>query len=1024
MVGYGGGISGKKKFQIGWDEPLHEQQRQLEIRYAGLRDSRDGAVFFVEHGLDDDEVEDLTGRVRDALREHSLESGWWDMHSLPLIVAATEIGYRYRGSGTNFWPVLEEDLGVGLTGASRERVRDLFVSASERYRGAQPPGTPWAKAFHLIAWPITHALLPHEFHRPLATALANLRGSVAGFDDRSLYRAVRAAAAEGSSRFETFLDNSELVVSVARSLLGEGTSDLSPTAMERIAIDLRADNVARRSLDLARRMQRVARRREPPQPTPSKPLRLMRGTLQIRVRDGGLALEASFPALDSEFAQSMRRALRQRRYTPRLWGVTNPIPSDQILSGLPFTLKLGSIPAEDAPVFQDLAELNVDDEVLRTLAAFELTLSVPAVFRVNAEGDTAQLVRGTEISGFREYLVLTDELWRSEGPFTALGTVGPYNCYRVVPRSHESVQLLEGLGYRVRFGISITVAGDPPLANSSDEGPSFYVGDSILIVPKQSYPDGLRIGLGEDVVSTDSQIVHLSVPEGRFSLRLSSGDETREISFKGVRTELPVYVPLCHIDLHSSETTIQALLNGSFTFVVDGRAPLAGLRLVMELEAAGTHHVVAGSIGALPQVVTLDAEPWATLLEDVTRDLLQSVNEARLTVRVGHLATRSWVLERKVRPCWWEFDENGNASLKNETGNLRFGEVLADAPFLPPRAMSGTLGSEARLLVPVGLQGIEYGSAELSTTLCLSPAQTTLTVYQGSKPDLQRRRRGKGNGIGLQDLVEAYLRWSLAESEHLIAEFKRRQISTELDKWLAELCCGREWARRELDRTVINPWGRLVEVCQETRLGLDSYVELSSGDEHRVLEIAVAKIQEGLPDLWVYMDTEYKLSAEDYEMLDDACISAYEELSRSYEQLGEKQLGSRIGEGDPSADSSPGAWAAVLKQVNQEMELSGLAEMLLPTNRASELVGIDIAMMSLDDLTRELALWLRGARKALVGSPPSEDLVKGSLALWIEPEVAVDLDWRGAIDTLMVDRLVARAVRYVALRARRVKRGA
>ena len=1003
---------------------MKEQQKQLEGRYADLRDARNGVVFFIEHGLDSGELEDVSGGVRAALREHALESGWWDMHGLPLVVAATEIGYRYRGSGTNFWPVLEEALGVQLNGASRERVRDLFVAASERYRGAQPPGTPWAKAFHLIAWPITHALLPQEFHRPLAVALSNLRGSVAGFDDPSLYRAVRAAAAEGSARFATFLDNADLVIPVARSLLGEGTSDLSQGVMERIAIDLRADNVARRSLDLARRMQRVARRREPPQPKPSRPNRLIRGTLQIRVWEGELALEASFPTLDPELGQSLRRALRQRRYAPRLWGVTNPIPSDQFLSGLPFTFKLASIPADEAPVFLDISELNIDDDLLRVLASFELRLSAPAVFKVSVEGDTAELVRGTEISGFREYWLLTDETWRPEDFISLLGTVGPYNCYRLVPRIDEARHLLEGLGYRVRFGISVAVAGDPPLSKAFDESRVFYVGDSVLMVPKEEYPEGLRVEVGESSILTKAGMIHLTVPEGRSSVRISNDDEWKQLSFEGVREHPAEDSALCRIDLHSSEMTIQALLNGSFTFIVDGVAPLAGLRMVMELEAGGNNYVVAGRLSALPQVVTFDTEPWATLLDDETLDVLHSVGGAKLTVRVGALATRSWLLERKVRPCWWEFDANKNVRLISETGELAFGEVLASTPYLPPSSELRSRDSETRLLAPVDLQRAEYGSAGLSATLCLSPAQTTLTQYQGSKPELQRRRRGKGNGIGLEDLVEAYLRWSLAESQHLIAEIKRRQIASELDSWVVELCCGRNWARREVDGLVVNRWDHLVEVCQETRLGLDSYVELSNDDERRVLEIAVTRIQQVFPNLWAYMDTAYELRPDDYAALDDACIYAYEELARNYQDRGEKQLGSRIAEGDPSADSSPEAWDAALKQVHQEAGLYGLAEMLLPTDRASELVGIDISMMSLDDMARELDLWLRAGQKALVRNPPTGEMLRASLALWTEPEIAVDLDWRGVIDTLTVDRPIARAVRYLALRVRRVKRGA
>ncbi|MEZ4447726.1 MAG: hypothetical protein R3B72_52100 [Polyangiaceae bacterium] len=117
---------------------MMDLQRHLRERFGQLRDSRRGAVFFVEHGLGGAELDDLRADVRASLRVHPLESGWWDQHDLPLLVAATEVGYRYQGSGTDFWPRLEEELDFGLPAESRQRIKDLFVRAVELYRGRAP----------------------------------------------------------------------------------------------------------------------------------------------------------------------------------------------------------------------------------------------------------------------------------------------------------------------------------------------------------------------------------------------------------------------------------------------------------------------------------------------------------------------------------------------------------------------------------------------------------------------------------------------------------------------------------------------------------------------------------------------------------------------------------------------------------------------------------------------------------------------------------------------------------------------
>lgn len=312
-------------------------QRHLFERFCALRDARRSAVFFVEHGLQVDELDTLKSCVRSSLQSYPLESGWWDQHDLPLLITATEVGYRYRGSGTDFWPVLEEELRVELPAPSRQRIKDLFVRAAERLRGACPPATDWAQAFHLIAWPITHALLPVEFHRPFAMTLAKLRASVGEADDDTLYRAVLAAAPFPSARFTTLLRDAALIVSLTRCLLAQGSNELSGEIIDRLSDDLEADDVARRDVAVARSIQRASRSTGGALLVPT--VSEIRGAFQLRRFNGAMILEAVFPPLEPDAANRLRSSLRRRRFSPRLWGVTARVTSDQLLSGLPFAIK-------------------------------------------------------------------------------------------------------------------------------------------------------------------------------------------------------------------------------------------------------------------------------------------------------------------------------------------------------------------------------------------------------------------------------------------------------------------------------------------------------------------------------------------------------------------------------------------------------------------------------------------------------------------------------------------------------------
>ena len=105
------------------------------------------------------------------------------------------------------------------------------------------------------------------------------------------------------------------------------------------------------------------------------------------------------------------------------------------------------------------------------------------------------------------------------------------------------------------------------------------------------------------------------------------------------------------------------------------------------------------------------------------------------------------------------------------------------------------------------------------------------------------------------------------------------------------------------------------------------------------------------------------------------------------------------------------------------IELRDLAELLLPSDGAQRLMALDVASMSVDDVADELDGWAKASRAAFSGRPPSRDVLRAAYALWVEPEMALDMDWRGALSPLCSERTMARAVRFLALKARQARRG-
>lgn len=1011
---------------------MFDVQRRLTERFSTLRDGRTGPVFFIEHGLSKAEALELRDVVGEAARANPLQSSWWRANPLPLIVAATEAGYSYRGTGTDFWPNLQSSLQIDIRTEGRQHVRDLFVAAALKFRGAKPPTTPWTEAFCLIAWPITHALVPVEFHRQLSAALAHLHSDIQVLDDDRLQRAVQTATRHPSVRFESFLDDHRLAVPVIRALLGSSPGEISEDTVARIDTDLKADRDARLDIAVAMRRQQRLRTHSVREMKP-KELDLQYGLLQLRINKTGLlALEAAFPGLPVSELQELRRILRRHRCTFKLWGVTARIPSEQLFSGLPFPLRLTSVPVLGSPLLPTLDTLGLDSQKLAILESLRLDFKPPIVFSGNSEEGTARMVLGKEISTSRACWMLMEKQHSNQfAHLRSFSELGPLVCYELDLQEKASIEILRTLGYRIRHPFSVLIAGAPPLENHT-EVPRFLVGDERIIVPRLEENSALEVNIGSERILLNGDLARVRVPEGEHVLELSSEHASRRDHFKGSEAAVRETKPICWIDLRVDEKSVSVLLESKIALRVDGLGPLEDLILTLELEVGTRRSEVSFPLGPLPQIILHDSEPWQTLIDEGTREhILHTSQPVFLHAHVGNLAEESWTFNRRIRSCWWVKSPEG-LSLESELGQLDYGMVGVDSPAAcPVQELLGST-SEGILFAPLNLDEANYGQEATFATYFTAPETIKLIAPSIIRPILRRSLRGSNGALGIQDLAEARLRWSLAESETITAEFRRHQVVKQLDQWLAVLTCGSEWAKREdsMQAQFNDLWQLFSKKCLANDLFLKELVRLTEQVKRELIQQSVVEIQRTIPDLWTRIDppkeSSYHINRSflddaDYLLLKRACATAYGKLADHHRDAKRNDLADLIESVKPGA--KPELWDEIFSGVLSGSELEELGELLLPTDTAQSLMSLDLTVMSLGELAEEFHRWALDSRRALVGELPSVDIFRAVLAFWISPELALSLDWRIAMSILLKDRAIARAGRYLSLRARDPRQG-
>lgn len=985
------------------------------------RDRDESPVYFIEHGLTGEELDSLSHQVSAFCKDYPISLPIWRDRYFPLIILATEVGYNYRGPGNDFWSRLEEVLSSPVSIADRQALSELFRKAAESYNGAVPIKTPWTTNFPHIAWPITHALLPVEFHRPLSQALLRVTPrSVDFLNKESLYTALKFASRElGGVRFQSLINDKTLLLSLSCHFLKiEGQEPtVSKNILIRITRDLRRDKTAARNIDLAHRQSKTTSKTSgtSKKKKDDKAHPLM-GNLYLRNHDyGKITLEALMPSFSIDAVNDLQGVIRKRKVNLRLWGVSNRLTRDNIVG---YPIGMNRFPDDEElanGVLLNPESLPVKATTLRELHRVQFNITPPIIFRERESNILASQHHGDTCTEGQIYWLLTNEPVEQSQGIGVIGKLGEMTCARVDLKYDKGLSLLKETGLKVRRSTSYQWVGAPPCSYDSAI-PEFYPSDNVILSLTKIPNEGVHfLGSGEKVpLYLDSPcFVDFQNDIGDHSFTLSSEGSPSEYRYR-IKEEVKSG-DLCWASIEGEDLSLQSLLSGGVTLRIDGVAPFDGLRVTLSLMAEEEISSCTIHIPPLPVVIKPNDKIWARLLSEQAQETLKTKSIVKLKAVVGNQAITEWVLERRLKPCWWE-KKDSSLRLVTESGYIPLGVIMATNPTASPLQTYVDDG-EGFLKIPVKSRGDVIEPETEFEGIFITPTSLDLRLPKIHQPRISRTREsGSGDSLGVEQLITALLRWRLSEGENLIAEIRRKQIALELERWMVRVLCGDKWANLEEQRRRYSAptiWESLIEQCRQEKVGFDTDISISKVDEEVIGRYAEKELQESVPDLWLHMSAG-EVPGSYYEELDLAFGRAYEVLAANHRSAGRVYIGEELEDADPGYDAED--WDKVLFEAQKASLLHEFAELIIPTDGAEELVNLDYGQMHLEDLINEVQFWRGNYQAALQGKNWSRDEIDACLSIWLHPVRVIKTPWRSACERFATDRWTCRAIRYVALR--------
>lgn len=824
---------------------LDHWQGRLEAHFAALaqtRRERGLPVFALEHGLDQDGRNHIAALLHAQLRSASRLGDYW----LVWVVYAAELGYDYDGA--EYWPSFESRTPLWTLRGDRRQLRGWFSRFHDKYAGLKPTGA-WADWFSIIAWPITHALLPKDLQSQLAQTLYALRYQLSGrIEERpsAIGRYVAKSSSEGSSRFRNFLEQEEIAGRIILALLG-GRSDevqhsIHPLTLERIVKDLEQIRNAREWLRDARRAVETAQmqglatssRADSPgrpkdvadQKTKLPALSVSPHLMLRRTGDQEWIAVLELPSFReiADRSPEIGQFLRQKRCT--VSGSVGTLPAGWLLGGQQ-RRTLSSWPPNDQP----LVRFDRPNPLLEHLLQSEVRLTTGPLwlFRIGADGLAHEVV-GRFVRPSNRYIVVSRTRLTHSPLFSPVSVKcdGIFAQQIMLPEYLTESQIagLRAIGLSIAQTIRIWPVG---LAARSWDGEGFsewLEGEAPCFALEHDHPvekfevflnnqPALQLPPARHGAPTFFKLSPLRTGHYTIHVRVvGASDSTSEAPPKvmdgyvtlSVRAPRPwISGTIGHSGLVVTaapvEPTIDQFWEGDVRLQVlgpNGRQ----VNLRVELLNSGGSNLLSENISTLPLPVTAenwvrtcatflrkDRDPWAFL----------AASSGNLVVEGDDLGAYRVPLRRTLTPLRWVWHKTSRATELRLVDDHQADEPL-DVRFFPfSQPASPIILDTARVTtgysppVPGGLCVASYGQKHQALVASVSAKDSGLGRLL-IDPDPRSMPHNDGAVKRLVDLASL---WSSARLTGPLAAERRDRVVRSLGQQVFRILCGDHWAAGE-----------------------------------------------------------------------------------------------------------------------------------------------------------------------------------------------------------------------------------